>query len=103
MPAREPLSDSALEDALAALDGWSLEADDEGNRIVRDFALGDFRTAWAFLTRVAFEAEDMDHHPEIANVYDQVSLSLSTHDAGNRVTETDLEFARRVDALVPAA
>ena len=103
MPARDPLSDSALEDALRDLEDWALEADDDGTRIVRDFALGDFRTAWAFLTRVAFEAEDLDHHPEIANVYDQVSLSLSTHDAGNRVTETDLELARRIDALAPAA
>ena len=39
----------------------------------------------------------MDHHPEIANVYDRVSLALSTHDAGNRVTETDLTFASRVN------
>lgn len=103
MPARDPLSAPDLEDALRDLEGWSLEDDADGNRITRDFALGDFRAAFAFLTRVAFEAEAMDHHPEIANVYDRVSLSLSTHDAGNRVTETDLELARRIDALAPPA
>ena len=41
----------------------------------------------------------MDHHPEITNVYNRVGLALSTHDADNQVTETDLEFARRINAL----
>ena len=97
MPARTPLSDDALDAALP--DGWRREATDGGNRVVRDFAFDDFRAAWAFLTRVAFEAEALDHHPEITNVYDRVTLALSTHDAGDRVTETDLALARRIDAL----
>lgn len=103
MPARTPLSPSDLEVALSALEDWTIEDDEDGTRIVRDLEFADFRSAFAFLTRVAFEAEDMDHHPEIANVYNQVALSLSTHDADNKVTETDLEFARRIDALVPSA
>ena len=102
MPARDPLSDDQIESALADLGGWGAEADEDGNRIVRDFTFADFREAFAFLTRVAFVADGMDHHPEIANVYDHVSLALSTHDAGNRVTETDLAFARRVNAFAPA-
>ena len=97
MPARTPLSPSQIEDALP--EGWRLESDSDESRLERTFSFESFRAAFAFLTRVAFEAEDMDHHPEIANVYDTVHLSLSTHDAGNRVTETDLELARRVSAL----
>ncbi|MEM1115900.1 MAG: 4a-hydroxytetrahydrobiopterin dehydratase [Bacteroidota bacterium] len=99
MPSRDPLSPADLEAALASLGGWRAEADGDGNRIVREFRLGDFRAAFAFLTRVAFEAEDLDHHPEIHNVYDRVRLALTTHDAGNRVTETDLDLARRIDRL----
>ncbi len=95
MPARDPLSDAQIDDD--APDGWRREADDDGNWIERVFEFADFRDAWAFLTRVAFEAEDMNHHPEIANVYSTVRLALSTHDAGNRVTETDLELARRIN------
>ena len=97
MPSRTPLSDAQIAAALPL--GWRAEADGDGNRIVRDFRFADFRAAFAFLTRVAFEAEGADHHPEITNVYDRVTLAFSTHDAGNRVTETDLALATRVNAL----
>ena len=96
MPGRTPLTDEQID---AALSGWRREAAGDGNRIVREVRLGDFRAAFAFLTRVAFEAEALDHHPEITNVYDRVTLALTTHDAGNRVTETDLALAERIDAL----
>ena len=98
MPARTPLSDDAIDAALP--DGWRREASGDGNRIVRELSFDDFRAAFAFLTRVAFEAEAMDHHPEITNVYDSVTLALNTHDADGRVTETDLELARRIGALL---
>ncbi|WP_420457334.1 4a-hydroxytetrahydrobiopterin dehydratase [Rubrivirga sp.] len=94
MPARTPLSDSEIDATLPP--GWRREADGDENWIARDFAFDDFRQAFAFLTLVAFEAEGRDHHPEITNVYDRVGLALSTHDAGNRVTETDLAFAQAV-------
>ena len=97
MAARTPLADAAIDAALP--EGWRREAAGDGNRIVRDFAFPDFRAAFAFLARVAFEAEAADHHPEIRNVYGNVTLAFSTHDAGDRVTETDLALARRVDAL----
>lgn len=97
MPDRDPLSDAQIDADLP--DGWSRRSDDEGNRIERSFEFGDFREAFAFLTRVAFEAEGMDHHPEIANVYNSVHLALSTHDAGDRVTETDLTLARRINDI----
>jgi 4a-hydroxytetrahydrobiopterin dehydratase len=104
MPGRTPLDPAALAAALAGLPGWHLADGPDGggvgsNRIVRTFRRGDFRGAVAFLVRVAFEAEALDHHPEITNVYDRVTLALATHDAGDRVTEMDLELARRIDAL----
>lgn len=101
MPARNPLPADAVDAALARLDGWARE----GDEIVREFEFADFRAAFAFLLRVAFEAETMDHHPHITNVYNRVRLALSTHDAGNRVTETDTELAARIDraAAGPAA
>ena len=97
MPARDPLSDAAIQADLP--DGWSLVADADGSRIARTYRFGDFRTAMAFLVRMAFEAEAMDHHPELTNVYDRVEIALTTHDAGNRVTETDLVLARRLHGL----
>ncbi|MEM0963562.1 MAG: 4a-hydroxytetrahydrobiopterin dehydratase [Bacteroidota bacterium] len=100
MPSRDPLPPAAVDEALAPLGGWRQQAADGESLIERRFEFGDFREAFAFLTRVAFEAEALDHHPEIGNVYNQVTLRLSTHDAGNRVTETDLVMAQRIDALL---
>lgn len=97
MPARDPLSDAQIDAALP--EGWRRQSGGGESRIVRAFSFGDFREAFAFLTRVAFEAEALDHHPEITNVYADVTLAFSTHDAGNRVTETDLEIARRINDL----
>jgi len=95
MPDRTPLSDDAVDNALASLDGWRRE----GTSIVRQLEFGDFREAFAFLTRVAFEAEAANHHPEISNVYNRVRLVLRTHDADNRVTETDLVLARTINDI----
>ena len=98
MPARAPLDAAAIRAALADLPGWAFEAD----RLVKTFRVGSFREAVAFVVRLAFEAEAMDHHPELTNVYDRVTLALSTHDAGDRVTEMDLALARRIEAVAPA-
>lgn len=100
VPARDPLSDAQVDDALA--DGWRRQSDATGTRITREYRFSNFRTAMGFIVRVGFEAEAMNHHPEIFNVYDRVAIALTTHDAGDRVTETDLELARRIDALADA-
>ncbi|MFN3597250.1 MAG: 4a-hydroxytetrahydrobiopterin dehydratase [Rubricoccaceae bacterium] len=97
MPARTPLAPDALAAALADLPGWEVQ----GDRLARTFTFADFREAMAFIVRVAFEAEALDHHPELTNVYNRVTLALTTHDAGNRVTETDLALARAIAALAP--
>lgn len=73
---------------------------EEDNKLKRDFEFSDFSEAFGFLSRVAIEAEKAQHHPEIFNVYNKVSISLSTHDAGNKVTEKDHNLAKDIDSLL---
>jgi 4a-hydroxytetrahydrobiopterin dehydratase len=68
--------------------------------LIREFEFGSFREAFAFMTRVAFIAEDLDHHPEWTNVYNRVSIRLTSHSAGNVVTDKDRTMATAIDALV---
>lgn len=95
MPARDPLTEEEIRNALAQLDGWEFDED----QLVTSFEFEDFRSAVAFIVRLAFEAEAMNHHPELFNVFNRVDIGLSTHDAGGKVTATDIELARRIDAL----
>jgi len=73
---------------------------EENNQLVRTFEFPDFITAFAFMTRVAIVAEKMNHHPSWSNVYNKVEIRLSTHDAGNTITEKDLSLAARIDELI---
>ena len=75
---------------------WS----EEDNFLVQEFTFADFQEAFAFMTRVAFIAESLDHHPNWENVYDRVTIRLQTHDAGCIVTDKDRAFAERVSRLV---
>lgn len=93
MPSREPLSQENINQALRELSGWSFSED----AITKQFEFSDFRAAVSFIVRLAFYAEELNHHPELQNVYNTVDVSLSTHDAGNKVTEMDLELARRIE------
>jgi len=70
------------------------------NQLYRKFEFADFSEAFAFMTRVALEAEKMNHHPLWTNVWNKVEIWLSTHDAGNVVTEKDRKLAQRIDKLV---
>ncbi|MEL6892493.1 MAG: 4a-hydroxytetrahydrobiopterin dehydratase [Actinomycetota bacterium] len=72
-------------------------------RLERTFRFADFRGAFAFMTRVAFEAEELNHHPEWSNVYGRVTIVLTTHDAGNTVTDLDRAMAERIDTIAVAA
>ena len=73
---------------------------EENNRLVRTFKFSDFKEAFGFMTRVAFIAEKMDHHPTWSNVYNSVTIELTTHDAGNVVTERDRKLALAIDQLI---
>lgn len=70
---------------------------EKDNALHRTFQFCDFQEAFAFITKLALYAESVNHHPNWSNVYNQVRISLSTHDAGNVVTEKDRAFADMAD------
>ena len=72
---------------------------EEENQLKRSFTFKDFSEAFAFMTRVAFLAEAQQHHPNWSNVYNRVDIVLTTHDAGNVVTEKELKVAKAIDQL----
>ncbi len=93
MAERTPLTKEEVEEALKDLDNWFYD----GDRLVKEFTFGSFREAISFIVRMSYEAEQRDHHPELTNVYNRVSIALNTHDAGHMVTEIDIELARAID------
>ena len=72
---------------------------EEDNKLYRKFKFADFSEAFAFMTRVALEAEKMEHHPLWKNSYNTVEIWLSTHDAGDIVTEKDKKLSAIIDAI----
>ena len=70
------------------------------NMLTRQFEFKNFSEAFAFMTRVAMEAEKMDHHPTWTNTWNKVDISLSTHSAGNKVTGKDHQLAKAIDAII---
>ncbi|MFI2742619.1 4a-hydroxytetrahydrobiopterin dehydratase [Zhouia sp. PK063] len=87
-----------IEDRLQTIDGWEyLE-----NTITTTLEFKDFKDAFSIMTRIAFEAEAMQHHPEWLNIYNEVVIRLSTHDAGG-VTEKDFQLAKKIEEIVEIA
>jgi len=101
---RKKLSSHQIKEMLGALPHWRLETQREA--IVREFVFADFRQAFAFMTEVALAAERRDHHPEWANVFNRVTMLLTTHAVGG-LSALDAELAASADeaysryALVP--
>lgn len=73
---------------------------EEDNKLYRKFEFANFSEAFAFMTRVALEAEKINHHPLWTNVYNTVEIWLSTHDAGNTVTEKDKKLSKAIDKIL---
>ncbi len=73
---------------------------EENNALYRKFQFSNFSEAFAFMTRVAIEAEKMDHHPRWSNVWNTVEIWLNTHSEGNIVTDKDRTLAKRIDSLL---
>ncbi len=71
----------------------------EKNRLIKTFKFKDFAEAFGFMTKVALAAEKMDHHPTWTNTWNTVSFELSTHDAGDIVTDKDRNLAKIIDQL----
>lgn len=89
------LTDTEIHERLGQLDGWTLD----GPAIHKQYTLGGFPDAIAFVTRLAFDAEAADHHPDILINFKRVTLTFSTHSEGG-LTQKDFDGARAVDALL---
>ena len=90
------LDSNARAAALSSLPGWR-EVDGR-DAIAKGFRFADFNAAFGFMTRVALEAERMNHHPEWSNVWNRVVVDLVTHDSRG-VTASDVALARKMEAL----
>ena len=89
------LTESAIQDALANLPGWAF-ADDS---IHKTYRFASFSEAIGFIAEMAFSCEKANHHPDLSNVYSTVSIRLSTHDVGNKVTQKDVDLALEIEKL----
>lgn len=89
-----PLAQHERDTLRSTLPHWQVE----GDRLKRDWQFKDFSEAFAFMTRVALLAESMQHHPNWSNVYNRVSIELTTHDLGG-LSDLDVQLARSIDAL----
>lgn len=72
---------------------------EKNNKLTRTFKFTDFQEAFAFMTRVAFLAEKLNHHPNWSNIYNTVEIELTTHDEGNTITEKDRKLAEAIDKI----
>ena len=91
------LDETARETLPEILPEWRVS--DGRDAIERAFRFRDFSAAWGFLSRVALLAEAQDHHPEWSNVYNRVTITLTTHDAGG-LSERDIRLAKAIDGLM---
>lgn len=72
---------------------------EQDNKLNREFIFKNFSQAFSFMTQVALVAEKMNHHPTWTNTWNKVTIALSTHDAGNTVTEKDRKLAEAIDKI----
>lgn len=89
------LSKQELDKNLSELAGWKVV----NGKLSRTLEFEDFAQAFAFMTRVAIEAEKLNHHPEWFNIYNRVSIDLVTHDIGNKISNYDVMLARKISEI----
>lgn len=88
------LTSGELSGCLGRIPGWTIV----DGALHRTFVFADFADAFAFMTRVAVVAEELDHHPDWSNSWNRVEIHIRSHDAGG-ITETCVSLAERIDAL----
>ena len=88
------LPDDQIKAELRDLKGWSLQ----NGKLYKEFVFDDFTEAFGFMTKAALHAEKMNHHPEWLNVYNRLSVYLTTHDAGG-ITANDIKLARTLNSI----
>lgn len=89
------LPENQITEMLKNLDGWEYS----DNAIHTTIEFQDFKDCFSVMTRIAFEAEKLNHHPDWANVYNKLNITLTTHEAGG-LTEKDFFLAQIIDDLV---
>lgn len=89
------LSDKEIHAQLKQLSGWRIR---EG-KLAKDYTFNSFKDALAFIVKVGLESEIHGHHPELFNVYNEVTISLATHDADGSVTQKDFILAKAIDGV----
>ena len=89
------LSQLDIEEQLKDLPGWSVV----NEKLHKEFQFDSFNQAFGFMTRAAMEIEKMNHHPEWFNVYNKLTIDLTTHDAGG-ITENDINLAKTLNSLL---
>lgn len=100
-PSTEPVRESKICRQLHELVGWTYLPED-GGALLKEFRFNDFVGAFGFMTQVALHAERVNHHPEWTNVYDRVSVRLTTHDTGG-LSAKDFDMARWMDLSCAAS
>jgi 4a-hydroxytetrahydrobiopterin dehydratase len=88
------LSEKEIAQEVAKLSGWKVV----NGKVNKTFEFDDFVQAFGFMTRVAMEAEKMNHHPEWFNVYNRVRIDLVTHDVGG-ISDYDIKLANTIDRI----
>ena len=89
------LSDGEIAEAIGGLEGWAVR----DGKLHKEYEFGSFNEAFGFMARASMEIEKANHHPEWANVYNRLTVDLTTHDAGG-ITERDAALARTLDSLL---
>ena len=89
------LSEEDINEKLQGLPGWSIS----NGKLHKEFTFETFNQAFGFMTRAAMEIEKMNHHPEWLNVYNRLTVELTTHDAGG-ITQNDINLAKILNSLV---
>ena len=89
------LSEEDINEKLQGLPGWSIS----NGKLHKEFTFETFNQAFGFMTRAAMEIEKMNHHPEWLNIYNRLTVELTTHDAGG-ITQNDINLAKILNSLV---
>lgn len=92
--AAKKLTDAQIQENLTQVDGWTIE----NGKLHKEFQFDNFISAFGFMTQLALVAESLNHHPEWFNVYNRVTIDLTTHDAGG-ISELDFQWAKQADAI----
>ncbi len=93
----EKLSTAVIQERITALPGWTFN----GTAIETQLKFKDFKEAFSVMTRIAFECEALNHHPDWKNVYNQLHIALNTHDVQG-ITDKDFSLAQKIQDIVSA-